>query len=193
MTERHQRRRTVSVIGDGRLSPDDPRAHIARELGRLLIDHGFTLVTGGMGGVMEAACQGARESHAWTYGSVIALLPGWDPAAANEHADVLIPTGMDHLRNPLVAQSDAVIAVGGGAGTLTEMAFAWMYFRLVIGLRVRGWSGQLADQRIDDRVRYPEIEDDRVYGATTAEEAVFLVRDKLEQYTRRHHGIARRR
>lgn len=194
MVERRPaRRHTVSVIGDGRLSQGDPRVEVAHEVGRLLVDHGFTLVTGGMGGVMEAACQGARESPAWTHGSIIALLPGWDPAAANEHADVLIPTGMDHLRNSLVAQSDAVIAIGGGAGTLTEMAFAWMYLRLVIGLRVSGWSGRLADQRIDDRIRYPELEDDRVYGAGTAEEAVCLVCEKLERYARRHNGIARRR
>ena len=128
----------------------------------------------------------------WPPGTGGALLPGFAPADANPFADTVLPTGLDHVRNALVAQSDAVIAVGGGAGTLAEMAFAWMYFRLIVALRVEGWSGRLADQRIDHRVRYPDIPDDRVYGVNNAVEALEAVARLVERYDRRHRGIARR-
>lgn len=187
------RRRTVAVIGDGAIDESDPKYQLAREIGRRLVGAGFVVVTGGLGGVMEAASRGAREATGWAPGTVVALLPGFDGADANPFADTVLPTGLDHVRNALVAQSDAVIAVGGGAGTLAEMAFAWMYFRLVVALRVDGWSGRLADHRIDERVRYPDLPEDRVYGATDADEAVSLVSRLVGSYDRRHRGIARRR
>ncbi len=186
-------KRRVAVVGDGNLAETDPKYALAREIGRRLADAGFAVVTGGLGGVMEAASRGAREAAGWTPGTVVALLPGCDPADANPYADLVLPTGLDHVRNVLVAQSDAVIAVGGGAGTLAEMAFAWIYFRPIVGLRVEGWSGRLADQRIDERVRYPNLPEDRVYGASDAHEAVELVTRLVEKYGRRHRGIARKR
>lgn len=105
---------------------------------------------------MEAASRGARDSAVWTPGTVVALLPGFDPDHANRYADVVIPTGLDHLRNSLVAQADAVVAIGGGAGTLTEIGLAWIYRRLIVALRVDGWSGKLADLCVDDRIRYED-------------------------------------
>ena len=183
------RRQTVAVIGDRGVAEAAPKYQLARQLGALLCEHGYCVVTGGLGGIMEAASRGARESASWTPGSVIALLPGFDPEHANAYADIVIPTGLDHLRNSLVAQADAVIAIGGGAGTLTELGLAWMYRRLIIALRVDGWSGELADRRLDERVRYENIEDDRVFGADSAEEAVALVKQRLNAYTRRHTGI----
>ncbi len=192
-TEKAPVRRRVAVIGDGAIVETDPKYLLAREIGRRLVDAGFVVVTGGLGGVMEAASRGGREAVGWTSGAVVALLPGFDPADANPFADTVLPTGLDHVRNALVAQSDAVIAVGGGAGTLAEMAFAWMYFRLVVALRVDGWSGRLADQRIDQRVRYPDIHDDQVYGVNNADEALDVVVRLIDRYDRRHRGIARRR
>lgn len=192
-TDHTSARQRVAVIGDGGITEGDTKYSLAREIGRRLVDAGFGVVTGGLGGVMEAASRGAREAPGWTPGTVLALLPGCDPADANPYADVVLPTGLDHVRNVLVAQSDAVIAVGGGAGTLAEMAFAWIYFRPIVALRVEGWSGRLADQRIDARVRYPDIPDDRVYGADDAREAVELAARLVTQYARRHNGIARRR
>ena len=186
-------RRRVAVIGDGGVVEGDPKYLLAQEIGRRLVDAGFVVVTGGLGGVMEAASRGAREAAGWTPGTVVALLPGFDPADANPFADTVLPTGLDHVRNALVAQSDAVIAVGGGAGTLAEMAFAWMYFRLIVALRVDGWSGRLADQRVDARVRYPDIPDDQVYGVNNAGEALEVVVRLVDRYDRRHRGIARRK
>lgn len=184
------RRRTVAVIGDGDVPAGAPKYELARRIGALACERGFRLVTGGLDGIMEAASRGARESPAWTPGSVVALLPGFDPDDANAHADVVIPTGLGHLRNSLVAQSDAVVAIGGGAGTLTEIGLAWIYRRLIVALRVEGWSGELADRRIDARVRHDDISDDRVFGATDAEEAVEIVAQRIEAYAR---GITRAR
>ena len=65
----------------------------------------------------------------------------------------MIRDGLDHARNTLVANADAVIAVGGGAGTLSEIAFAWMFKRLIVAVRGLGWADRVADQRIDARVR----------------------------------------
>ena len=192
-----KRQPIVSVIGDARLAEDDERLALARRTGRLLVDHGFCVLTGGMGGVMDAALQGGRESEAWVHGRCIGLLPGTNPEGegVSKMADILIPTGLDHARNLVVAQSDAVIAIGGGAGTLSEMAFAWIYRRLLVALRCEGWSGRLADQRIDERQRYKdifdempdEIPDDRVYGADTADEAVALIQ-RLSPLYRKYHG-----
>ncbi|MBE0455523.1 MAG: LOG family protein [Roseovarius sp.] len=189
-----QRRKVISVIGDSNLAPDDVRLQLAHQIGRLLVDRGFTVMTGGMGGVMHAALQGGRSSAAWVPGCCIGMIPGTDPddGSVSEAADLIIPTGLDHARNLIVAQSDGVIAVGGGAGTLSEIALAWIHRRLLIALRCDGWSGRLADQRIDGRRRYPEIESDRVYGADTADEAVALVELHCMTYGKRHRGIARR-
>lgn len=183
------RQRNIAVIGDGGVQPGSPKYELAREVGALLCERGFRIVTGGLGGVMEGASRGARESGAWTPGTVIALLPGFDPDHANPYADVVIPTGLDHLRNALVAQADALIAIGGGAGTLTEMGLGWIYRRLIVALRVEGWSGELADRALDHRSRYDAMPDDRVFGATDAAEAVGLVADRVAEYSRRHSGI----
>ncbi|MCC6874790.1 MAG: LOG family protein [Sandaracinaceae bacterium] len=184
------RRRTVAVIGDRGVPVGSPKYELAREVGALLCERGFRVITGGLGGIMEGASRGARENPAWTPGTIIALLPGFDPDHANPYAEVVITTGLDHLRNSLVAQADAVVAIGGGAGTLTEIGLAWIYRRLIVALRVDGWSGELADRRIDERVRYPDILDDRVFGADDAGTAVDLVASRVAAYTRRHSRIA---
>ncbi|MBI1218610.1 MAG: acyl-CoA synthetase [Rhodobacteraceae bacterium] len=191
MTGLH-RRPIVSVIGDSRLAEDDIRLALARRTGPLLVDHGYVVMTGGMGGVMHAALEGGHESANWSVGCCIGLIPGTDPdnSDVSKAADIVIPTGLDHARNLVVAQSDAVIAIGGGAGTLSEMAYAWIQRRLIIALRCEGWSDRLADERIDKRLRYPEVNDDRVYGADTAEEAVALAQELGPLYRRRHRSIA---
>ena len=84
---------------------------------------------------------------------------------------------------------DAVVAIGGGAGTLSEIAFAWIYKRLIVALEVPGWSSELANRRIDQRIRYPDIADDRVYGANSAEEAVAIIVKHLPAYAARHRGF----
>ncbi len=112
-------KRYVAVCGAG-----DPAADtdaLAYEVGRLLAEAGAIVVCGGLGGVMEAACRGAKQAG----GTTVGLLPGQDRSHANPYVDVAIPTGMGEMRNALIVRSaDAVIAIGGGWGTLSEVALA---------------------------------------------------------------------
>jgi uncharacterized protein (TIGR00725 family) len=116
----------VSVIGSGAEWESS-----AEEIGRLLAERGCTVVTGGLDEVMAGAHRGAKSAG----GTTIAILPGEDPAAANEWADHVVVTGIGHARNLAVAASgDAVIAVGGSWGTLAEIAFARRLGRVVVAL-----------------------------------------------------------
>ena len=124
----------VSVIGSG--AEHEARAE---EVGRLLAGRGCTVVCGGRGGVMAAAARGAKSAG----GTTVGILPGTSPLDANEWIDHVVVTGLGHARNAVVAASgDAVIAVGGSYGTLTEIGFALVYGRPVVilepGLAVEG-------------------------------------------------------
>jgi uncharacterized protein (TIGR00725 family) len=119
----------VAVIGAGEGPPE--LLERAEAVGRGLAAGGAVVVCGGLGGVMEAACRGAREAGGLTIG----LLPGDDRAAANPWVAVAIPTGLGELRNGLVVRAaDAVVAVGGAYGTLSEIALALKRGTPVIGL-----------------------------------------------------------
>jgi uncharacterized protein (TIGR00725 family) len=113
-------RRHIAVIGPG--EPADPAIlAAAHAVGTGLARAGCVLVCGGLGGVMEAACRGAKQAGGRTLG----LLPGTDRAAANPYIDIAVPTGLGEARNALVVRAaDAVVAVGGGWGTLSEIALA---------------------------------------------------------------------
>lgn len=103
----------------------------AREVGRLLGERRAVLLTGGLGGVMEASCRGAKEAG----GTTVAILPTLDKSDANDYVDIAIPTGMGEIRNALIIRAaDAVIAVGGEFGTLSEIAFALRTDKPVVGL-----------------------------------------------------------
>ena len=109
----------IAVVGTG--DEDDDANALAQRVGELLGDRGAIVVCGGLGGVMEAACRGARARG----GTTVALLPSRRRADANPFVDVAIPTGMGEMRNALIVRSaDALIAIGGGFGTLSEIAFA---------------------------------------------------------------------
>ena len=128
------KRPVLAIIGTGRASTDGHRA-AAYTLGKLAVDHGFRIVTGGLDGVMEAACQGAHSSDNYREGATIGILPDSHDGAANRWVDNAIPTGMGLARNVLVIQSaDVVVAVGGGSGTLSEIAFAWHWSTLIAWL-----------------------------------------------------------
>ena len=123
----------VAVVGAGEATDRDTGD--ARRVGRRLAEAGATLVCGGLGGVMAAACAGAHEAG----GTTIGLLPGTDRSDANPHVDVVVPTGLGEGRNVLVVRSaDAVVAVGGAYGTLSEIALALRAGLPVVGLRT--WS-----------------------------------------------------
>ena len=178
------RRKIVSVIGDAQVSADSRKYQIAFELGKALVDHGYRVASGGLGGAMSAVFEGARASEKYREGDTLAILPTFDPNDATEFADIVVPTGINVLRNGIVTDFDAVVAIGGGAGTLSEMAFAWSHQRLILGVTgVDGWSSKLAGQRLDGRERYP-YEDDQVFPVSSAEEAVRLIDEKIDLYDR---------
>jgi uncharacterized protein (TIGR00725 family) len=110
-------------------------------------------ISGGMGGFMEAFFKGVKSSDQTFEGQTIGILPGYDPKEANTFTDIVIPTGMGLARNILIINSsDVVIAAGGGAGTLSELAFAWQKNKKVICLTTfEGWSKELAGKRLDKR------------------------------------------
>jgi uncharacterized protein (TIGR00725 family) len=119
----------VAVCGPG--AATDEETGRARLVGRGLAERQAVLVCGGLGGVMEAACRGAREAG----GTTVGLLPGADRAAANPYVAIAIPTGLGELRNGLIVRAaDAVIAVGGAFGTLSEVALALKTGTPVVGL-----------------------------------------------------------
>lgn len=119
----------VAVVGPGEARPHELAA--AEAVGAGLARRGIVVVTGGLGGAMEAACRGAEREGGLTIG----LLPGLDRSAANPHARVAIATGLGELRNGLVVRAaDALVAVGGGTGTLSEIALALKHGKPVVGL-----------------------------------------------------------
>jgi uncharacterized protein (TIGR00725 family) len=129
----------VAVVGPGDASPQELQA--AEEVGAGLAAAGAVVVTGGLGGVMEAACRGARSRQGMTLG----ILPGEDRDAANGWVQVAVATGLGELRNGLVVRAaDALVAIGGGHGTLSEVALALKLGRPVVGLGT--WDVHGVDQ-----------------------------------------------
>lgn len=123
------RRPIIAVIG-GRNAEASLLA-LAEKAGALIADSGALLATGGLGGVMEAASRGANEAGGMTIG----ILPGDDKSAANPHVDIAIPTGFGIGRNiVLVRTADALLAIGGQYGTLSEIAYALQMGKPVAGI-----------------------------------------------------------
>ena len=125
-----QQKTIISVIGAGQ--PPMEVTLLAEEVGRELARRGAAIVCGGLGGVMEAACRGAKSAG----GTTIGILPGNDPADANQWVDIPICTGLGYARNVIVVKTGrAVIAVGGAYGTLSEIGHALGDGIPVIGLK----------------------------------------------------------
>jgi uncharacterized protein (TIGR00725 family) len=121
--------RYVAVIGPSEATVGEVQR--AEVVGRLLAERGAVVVCGGLGGVMAAASGGAASVG----GTVLGILPGTERADANEHVTIAVPTGMGEMRNALVVRAaDAVIAVGGAYGTLSEIAFALRTGVPVVGI-----------------------------------------------------------
>lgn len=119
----------VGVIGSS-LASGKPYDE-AVEVGRLAAKKGALVLTGGLGGIMEAACKGAKESG----GQTIGILPGFDDRDANRYVDIPVITGLNHARNIVIVRtSNVLIAVGGEYGTLSEIAFALKLGKPVISL-----------------------------------------------------------
>jgi uncharacterized protein (TIGR00725 family) len=121
----------VAVVGPGDAAEGSPEWATAETAGRLLAEAGLTVVCGGLWGVMAAVCRGASAAGGHTVG----VLPGHDPTTANPWVQEAMPTGLGEGRNALVVRNaDVVIAIGGGYGTLSEIALALRAGTAVIGI-----------------------------------------------------------
>lgn len=183
------KRKVVAIIGDSKIEENGIKYKLAFETGKVLVEAGYRVQSGGLGGVMEAAFKGAHAAHNYQDGDTIAIVPSFVRNEVNNYADIVIPTGLDIMRNAIVANADAVVAIGGGAGTLSEMAIAWSLFRLIIAYRnVDGWSRELADRKLDSRIRYTGI-DDKVYGVQSVSEMLEILQKYETIYNRVHGAI----
>jgi hypothetical protein len=141
----------ISVIGGGTVTGDVRET--AAQTGRVVARRGHTLVCGGLGGVMEAACRGAKAAG----GDTIGILPTDRRADANDYVDVPIATGLGHGRNALVVMNgDAVVAIDGAGGTLSEVGFSLVFDRPIAGLGTHDVSGVEACETPAEAVGYVE-------------------------------------
>ena len=120
----------IGVIGGSSATAEE--AALAEAVGRALAESGAALICGGRGGVMEAACRGARKAGGLTIG----ILPGADRSEANPYVALAIPTGIGYARNAIITRAaEAVIAIAGSFGTLSEIAYSLDFGTPVVGLR----------------------------------------------------------
>lgn len=142
-----KRQLQATVIGNSDKS--DNRDQLAYQIGKFLAISGFITITGGRGGVMEAVAKGVHEHG----GISVGILPTEGLAEGNEFNTITIPTGIGFARNSMnVLAADFVIAIGGGAGTLSEIAFAWVYDKPVFCYTESdGWAKELAEKNLDQR------------------------------------------
>ncbi len=148
---------TIGVLGPNRCTPEESELGYATGAG--LAGAGAVLVCGGLGGMMEAAAQGAKSRG----GTTVGILPGDDARHANEFIDVALPTGLGPFRNALVVRAcDAVIAIRGGYGTLSEIAFALRLEVPVVGLET--W-GLVKDGRADPGIQVAKTPEEAVRRA----------------------------
>jgi len=154
----------VAVIGGGECSPEE--ASLAEAVGQGLARRRAVLICGGLGGVMEASCRGAKSEG----GTTIGILPGDSRYAANTYVDIPIVTGLGYARNVIVVKSaQAVIAVGGSYGTLSEIAHALQNRVPVIGLNT--WSLSRNEQP-DGSIVLARDAEDAIEKAIAATEAL---------------------
>ena len=178
-------KKIVAVIGNANIDNDIEKQEFAFEIGKLVIDNGYILATGGLGGVMEYASKGAKNSENYTENSIIGILPDYHTDNVNQFIDIAFPTGLGLGRNLiLISLSNAIIAIGGGSGTLNEISAAWQMNKLIVAIKTEGWSENLCGKALDKR------RDDIIFCAETASQAIEIINEKITAYeTRKFEGI----
>jgi uncharacterized protein (TIGR00725 family) len=154
----------ILIIGHNTNGCTEEHSKAAYETGAEVAKSGHVLVTGGLGGVMLAACHGAHDANGLTIG----IIPQGDASEANEYCDVVIPTGMGLMRDFLNAQSaDGIIIIGGGSGTLSEICAAYMNKKPMVSIRnMGGVTQQFIDNYVDHRKNV------KIIGVDTPKQAV---------------------
>jgi uncharacterized protein (TIGR00725 family) len=161
----------ILIIGHNGNSITPEVAKIAYETGAEVARSGAVLITGGMDGVMKAACHGAKDAGGLTVG----IIPQSDPSFANEYCDIVIPSGMGLARDFLNALSgDGVIIIGGGSGTLSETCAAYMHKKPIVAIKNSGGIAEkYADQYLDHRKSV------LIIGVSSPKEAVKTILEKI--------------
>ncbi len=161
------RYRQVVVIGS---SDVDKYTNEAYRIGRHIAQKGWVLISGGRGGIMEAASRGANDGN----GIAIGILPGYTGDEANKYCNIIIPSGIGYARNLTnILSGDVIVSIGGKSGTLSELAYAWQFGKPVILCKFSGgWSEKLSGSPIDDR------KGSEMYVADSVEEVLGYL-DKL--------------
>jgi len=161
----------ILVIGHNENGCTPEAEKIAYEIGTEIAKSGAVLITGGLGGVMRAACHGAKDAGGLTVG----IIPQNDPSFANEYCDIVIPTGIGLARDFLNAlAADGVIIVGGGSGTLSETCAAYIHKKPIVAIKNSGGiADKFADQYLDHR------ENVKIIGIYSPKEAVKYILEMI--------------
>lgn len=143
----------IGIIGPSKSACKDEIYDFGIKLGEQICSPDRFIICGGLDGFMEAVCRGVKQSDKTFCGQTIGILPEDNTENANQYIDVAIPTGIGFARNIIIINSsDIIIAAGGGAGTLSELAFAWQKKKTVLCVtQFGGWSNELSNKNIDNR------------------------------------------
>jgi len=165
------KKKQILVIGNNEDSSNPALEKIAYDTGMEVAKSGSVLVTGGLGGVMRAACKGAKDANGLTVG----IIPQNDPSFANEYCDIVIPSGLGLARDFVNALSaDGVIIIGGGAGTLSETCAAYMYKKPIVAIKNTGGTAEMfADKYLDHRQNV------LIVGVDSPKDAVKYILEKI--------------
>lgn len=160
----------IGIIGPGDDMCTEEIYRFGQELGEKLASKGYLLVTGGKGGIMKAVFKGAKNAAKYRFGQTVGIIPEESSIYANQYADIVIPTGIGIARNKIIINTaDIIIAIAGGAGTLSEISFAWQMQKPIIAYTgFFGWASKLAGEILDNRSKNP------IYKAESIQEILHL-------------------
>lgn len=149
----NHRKPVIGVIGPNKQNCTPAVYDFGLQLGKQLIDLDTTIVCGGKQGIMEAVCKGAMQSGNYQYGCTVGILPEEDASQSNPYCDILIPSNIGIARNLIIVNTaNILVAVAGGSGTLSEIAFAWQRNKPILcHTGFGGWSANLAGKQLDER------------------------------------------
>lgn len=165
------KKRQILVVGNNENGSTPELEKVAYETGLEIAKSDSVLITGGLGGVMRAACHGAKDAGGITVG----IIPQNDPSFANEYCDIVIPTGIGLARDFLNALSaDGVIIIGGGSGTLSETCAAYMHKKPIAAIKNTGGIAEMfVDKYLDHRQNV------KIVGVNSPKEAVKYILEKI--------------
>ena len=167
----------ISVLGNANIENNIEKQELAFNIGKVVIDNNYILATGGLGGVMKYASKGGKSSRNYKNNSIIGVIPSHNKKDANPYIDIVIPTGLSLARNLiLVGMADAIIILGGGAGTLNEISLGWQLNKLIIAIDFDGWGKKVAGKQLDKR------RDDIIFSAKDENEAMEIINEKIKKY-----------